>query len=334
MRKVLVGVALAQAAAAAWAAHVTCQSLRPSPGETVHALVVGEELVVADISTPALWRYNRDSGEQVGKVGKLGRRPGEYERPFFFFATKKGYGVFDGARYVVLFFGTGHRFLEETRFDPEWTGAFLVEAPPAWREGTLVVYGGVSGELTGGGDGWLYTHSGGKLKTVLPAAEEDLNRISDAQEGGVCALDDGGFLAVSSVDYRFYVLGDGGGLVRSFAGVQEHFRSPDWSSRPKDPYDREAYFSWLSHQAYVSAPHCLPGGRVAVLVRAFGTSKAFLETYRVRDGRRLSAEEVNVPLKAGDYLVSVAGPPGSFFFLVRDKYGAGSPARLCGTSLP
>lgn len=334
MRKVIVGFVLAQAASAAWAAHFSCQILTPAPGEVLHALVVGDELVMADISTPALWRYHRSSGRQLGKVGKLGRGAGEYERPFFFFSTEKGYGVFDGLKYALLFFGKDHRFLGEDRLNPEWTAEFLVEAPPAWRDGRFVAYGAVSGMLTGGNDGWLSLYSKGKLTTLLPAQGEDLDRISDVQEGGVCPLEDGSFLAVSPVDYRFFVLSGSGSLVGSFSGVRERYRSPDWFSRPKDRYDRDGYFSWLARQAYVSAPQCLPGGKVAVLVRAPGSPKVFLETYQIKEGRFLGAEEVKVPLKAGDYLVSVASPPGSFFFLVREKYAASSPIRLCGTSLP
>lgn len=336
MRWLFVGVlALAQAASVAWTAGFSCQALTPPPGEVVHALVVGSELVVADHSAPALWRYQRSTGKQVAKVGKVGKRRGEYERPFYLFPTENGYGVFDGGRYAWLFFGHDHRFLSETALDPEAMAEFFVEAPPAWENGTFVAYGGISGALSGGADGLLFRFRQGKFKTLVPVEKpEDLLRLSDAQEGGVCRLDNGRFVAVSPVEYRFFVIDGRGELVGSFAGRRQLFHSPDWRSRPKDPYDRDAYFSWLARQAYVSAPHCLTGGKVAVMVRSPARSGVFLETYRVPDGLFLGTQEVNVPLHAGKYLISVTGTPGGFFFLVRDSYVAGSPARLCEISLP
>ncbi len=169
---------------------------------------------------------------------------------------------------------------------------------------------------------------------VAADTAEELLKASDAQEGGVCALGNGQFVAVSPVEYRFFVADRRGQLVGSFAGRRELFRSPDWASRPKDRYNRDAYFSWLSRQSYVSAPQCLPGGKVAVLVRAPASAKVFLEIYRVPDGLFLGAEEVKVPVKAGDYLISVRGTAKTFFFLVRDSYAAGSPTRLCEAFLP
>lgn len=334
MRRVVVVLMLAQAVSAAWAASFSCQALVPPPGEFVHALEIGQELVVADHSSPALWRYDLSSGKQVGRVGKVGRASGEYERPFYLFFTDKGYGVFDGGKSALLYFSQDHRFLEETRFNPDWVPLFLFEAPPAWHGGKIVALGGISGELTGGADGWLFLFAGDKLRTLLPARDNELTQISNAQEGGVCGWESGGFVAVSPMDYRFFVLSAAGELSGSFAGVRERFRPPDWSSLPQDPYDRDGYFSWLSRQAYVSAPQCLAEGKVAVLVRAPGQARVFLEVYRVREGRLASVEEVKVPLKSGEYLLSVAGPRGSFFFSAREKYGAGSPTRLCGAALP
>lgn len=334
MRRGVVALTLAQVASAAWAATFSCQALLPPPGEFVHALVTGQELVVADHSTPALWRYDRNSGKRIGRVGKVGRARGEYEKLFYLFFTDKGYGVFDGGRYALLYFSQDHRFLEETRCDPDWVPLFLFEAPPAWQNGKIVALGGISGELTGGTDGWLFQFAGDKLKTLLPAQDRELMQISDAQEGGVCGREGGGFLALSPVDYRFFLLSPAGELLGSFAGVRERFRPPDWSSRPKDPYDREGYFSWLSRQAYVSAPQCLPQGRVAVLVRAPGQARVFLEVYRVSDGRLSGVEEVKVPLKPGEYLLSVSSPGSTFFFLVRESHVAGAATRLCGAALP
>ena len=205
----------------------------------------------------------------------------------------------------------------------------------------MIVYGFAREEKTLTNHAWLFVHRAGE--PPIPLAEYapvvDIARhlgefhVRQLTQGGLCRLENGGWVAVDPLDYTVRIFDASDRQVGAFNGINSAFRKPDITAYPHNnwgPGDRSSYFAWLEAQCQVKRPVSLGADLIGVVVGIpdpRGGQHVVLDVYRL-DGTAI-ANAAPIPGIRAPRIVVADADAGRLVLLSQDRnWPFGAPATL------